>query len=140
MDCAPAAAVSDDDVLRDKHRDLLWEHQGLTAQVDSAESLVGGFSADAISGALDGRDVAIIATGDATERDVAGVREMLNTAGAVDSGTISLANEFLHPDSADKLKSIVANVLPAGAELDEDDLSDGRHTGQALAASLLRNS
>ena len=64
---------------------------------------------------------------------------MLNAAGAVDSGTITMTNEFLHPDGADKLKSIVANVLPAGAELDEQDLSAGRHTGQALAAALLRD-
>lgn len=139
LDGAPSAAVSGDDALREEHRDLLQKNKDLTAQSDSADSLVAGLSADAISGALDGRDVAIIATGDATERDIDGVREMLNNAGAADSGTISLANEFLHPESADKLKSIVANVLPAGAELDEDDLSAGRHTGQAFAASLLRN-
>ena len=139
LDGASSTAVSGDEALREEHRDLLQKNKDLSAQSNAADSLVSNLSADAISGVLDGRDVAIIATADATERDVDGIRSMLDAAGASDSGTISMANEFLHPDSADKLKSIVANVLPAGAELDEQDLSAGRHTGQALAAALLRN-
>src|SRR5699024_12810433 len=134
-----ATAWSGDEALREQHRDLLQKNKDLSAQSNAADSLVSNLSADAISGVLDGRDVAIFAAADATERDVDGIRAMLDAAGASDSGTISMANEFLHPDSADKLKSIVANVLPAGAELDEQDLSEGRHTGQALAAALLRN-
>lgn len=139
MDGAASSASSSDDAIREEHRSLLQENEQIRAQSDSADSLIAGLSADALDGALEGRDVAIIATGDANERDVTGVRDMLNAAGAVDSGTITMTNEFLHPDGADKLKSIVANVLPAGAELDEQDLSAGRHTGQALAAALLRD-
>ncbi|MDN5707341.1 MAG: copper transporter [Corynebacterium casei] len=134
-----SAAVASDDPIREEHRALLQENKEIQAQSDSADSLISGLSADALAGSLEGRDVSIIATGDAAEGDVAGVRNMLNSAGAVDSGTITMTNEFLHPEGADKIKSIVANVLPAGAELDEQDLSAGRHTGQALAAALLRD-
>jgi len=139
MDGTAAVGSSNSEALREEHRSLLQENKEIQAQSDSADTLVNELSADAIRDSLTDRDVAIIATGDASENDVAGVRDKLNAAGAVDSGTITLTNEFLHPDGADKLKSIVANVLPAGAELDEQDLSAGRHTGQALAAALLRN-
>lgn len=114
-----SAAVASDDPIREEHRALLQENKEIQAQSDSADSLISGLSADALAGSLEGRDVSIIATGDAAEGDVAGVRNMLNSAGAVDSGTITMTNEFLHPEGADKIKSIVANVLPAGAELDE---------------------
>ena len=139
MDSAASSASAGNEAIREEHRALMQENQEISAQSDSADSLIAGLSGDALGGSLDGRDVTVIATGDANERDVTGVRDMLNSAGAVDAGTITMTNEFLHPDGADKLKSIVANVLPAGAELDEQDLSAGRHTGQALAAALLRN-
>ncbi|MFH0410490.1 copper transporter [Corynebacterium sp. L4756] len=133
------AAVAADDPIREEHRALLAENGEIQAQANSANSLIPGLAESAIEGVLDGRDVAIIATGDANDGDVAGVRDMLNAAGAVDSGTITLTNEFLHPDGADRINSIVANVLPAGAQLDEQDLSAGRHAGQGLAAALLRD-
>lgn len=133
------ASVAADDPIREEHRALLAENGEIQAQANSANSLIPGLAESTIEGVLDGRDVAIIATGDANDGDVAGVRDMLNAAGAVDSGTITLTNEFLHPDGADRINSIVANVLPAGAQLDEQDLSAGRHAGQGMAAALLRD-
>ena len=44
LDGAPSAAVSGDDALREEHRDLLQKNKDLTAQSDSADSLVAGLS------------------------------------------------------------------------------------------------
>ena len=59
---------------------------------------------------------------------------MLNQAGAIDAGTITLEDSFFSQDGADQLKSIVANTLPAGAQLSETQLDPGTHAGEALGA------
>ncbi|MDY3127006.1 MAG: copper transporter [Corynebacterium sp.] len=125
------------DPIREEHRRLLVENQGLQDEVGAADSLIEELGATSLAGTLTSRPVMVIATGDASERDVKGVRKQLDNAGATDAGTITLSNEFFHPGGADRLKSIIANALPAGAQLSEKDLAAGTHSGQALAAALL---
>lgn len=107
------------------------------AQAASADSVVGELAAGAVTGTLGERPVLVFRTADAVEEDVAGVEKLLSDAGAVDAGTITLAERFLTSEGADELKSIVANTLPAGARLSEDRLDPGLHAGEALGSALL---
>src|SRR5699024_11042343 len=92
LDGASSTAVSGDEALRGEHRDLVKKKNDLSAQSNSAVSLVSKLSADAISGALHERVVVIYTSAASTERAVDGIRSMLDAAGASDSGTISMAN------------------------------------------------
>lgn len=109
------------------------------AQAASADSVVGELAGPAVAGTLADRPVLLVRTADALEEDVAGVRVLLAEAAAVSAGTITLGEQFLAADGADQLKSIVANTLPAGAQLSEDRLDPGLHAGEALGAALLLN-
>lgn len=107
------------------------------AQAASADSVIADLASSAVADALTDRPVLVFRTADAVEEDVAGVETLLADAGAIDAGTISLAEQFLSAEGADQLKSIVANTLPAGAQLSEDRLDPGLHAGEALGSALL---
>lgn len=107
------------------------------AQAASADSVVADLAAGAVTDTLTDRPVLVFRTADAVEEDVAGVEKLLADAAAVNAGTILLADSFLSADGADQLKSIVANTLPAGAQLSEDRLDPGIHAGEALGSALL---
>jgi len=77
------------------------------AQASSADSVVGDLAAGAVHDTLGDRPVLVLRTADAAEEDVAGVATLLAQAGAVDAGTITLAEQFLTAQGADQLKSIV---------------------------------
>ncbi|MCS5479399.1 copper transporter [Corynebacterium sp. YIM 101645] len=107
------------------------------AQAASADSVVGELAGPAVAGTLADRPVLLIRTADAQEEDVTGVRLLLAEAAAVSAGTITLGEQFLAAEGADQLKSIVANTLPAGAQLSEERLDPGLHAGEALGSALL---
>lgn len=107
------------------------------AQAASADSVVADLAAGAVTDTLTDRPVLVFRTADAVEEDVAGIEKLLADAAAVNAGTIALTEAFLSADGADQLKSIVANTLPAGAQLSEDRLDPGIHAGEALGSALL---
>lgn len=107
------------------------------AQAASSDSVIAELADAAVTDTLTDRPVLLIQTDDADDEDVAAVTDLLSKAGAVDAGTITLAEKFLTADGADQLKSIIANTLPAGAQLSEDRLDPGVHAGEALGSALL---
>ncbi|WP_460490748.1 copper transporter, partial [Corynebacterium nasicanis] len=109
------------------------------AQAASADSVIADLSASAVADTLGDRPVLVIRTADAVDEDVVGVEKLLAQAGANGAGTISLRETFLSAEGADQLKSIVANTLPAGAQLSEDRLDPGVHAGEALGSALMLN-
>lgn len=109
------------------------------AQAASADSVVAELAVSAVQGVLADRPVLVIRTADAVAEDVAGVDKLLADAAAVNAGTITLGEDFFTSVGADQLKTIVANTLPAGAQLSEDRLDPGLHAGEALGSALLLN-
>lgn len=109
------------------------------AQAKAADSYIGATANDTVAGALKDRPVLIFRTADAADEDVAAVTALRDKAGAKDAGTITLTEKFFSPEGADSLKSIVANTLPAGAQLSTTQLDPGTHAGEALGAALLLN-
>lgn len=108
-------------------------------QADQADSIIDHIVEDVVAGTLTDRPVLIMHTTDAEQSDIDDVSWLLNQAGAIDAGTITLEDSFFSQDGADQLKSIVANTLPAGAQLSETQLDPGTHAGEALGAGLMLN-
>ncbi|MGP6173325.1 copper transporter [Corynebacterium sp. A21] len=107
------------------------------AQADSADAFIADHAEDLVAGTLAQRPVLVMHTADADEEDLGNIIWLLHKAGAVDAGRITLNEQFFAQDGVDQLKSIVANTLPAGAQLSEESLDPGTHAGDAMAAALL---
>lgn len=123
--------------LREEHRRVLQSTQIIEAQSKTGDSVISDLSGDLVQGTLDARPVMIIAAPDAVESDIKAVKSLLEQTGAVNAGTINLDQSFFHQDGAEELKSLVANTLPAGAQLSTQDPASGTHAGNALGAALL---
>ncbi|NLZ56868.1 MAG: copper transporter [Corynebacterium sp.] len=108
-------------------------------QANQADSIIDHMVEDIVAGQLQDRPVLIMHTTDAEQSDIDDVAWLLRIAGATDAGRIQLEDQFFTQDSADQLKSIVANTLPAGAQLSETKLDPGTHAGEALGSGLLLN-
>lgn len=121
-------------------RDLAQENAEIAgAQADTADSFIEEMAGSALDGKLDNSAVMVIAAPDAFQEDIDAVTQRLEQAGAVSSGFIKLTDKFFAQDSADALKSIVTNTLPAGAQLSTDQMDAGTHSGEALGSALLLN-
>lgn len=107
------------------------------AQADTADAWIGNQAEEIVAGTLEQRPVLLLRTHDADDEDVGNIAWLLRKAGAVEAGRITLEELFLSQDGADQMKSIVANTLPAGAQLSEDSLEPGTHAGDALGPALL---
>lgn len=108
-------------------------------QADQADSIIGHIVEDLVAGQLQDRPVLIMHTTDAEQSDIDDVAWLLAQAGALNAGRIQLEEQFFNQDNADQLKSVVANTLPAGAQLSETQLDPGTHAGEALGSGLLLN-
>lgn len=90
----------------------------------------------AVRDALKDKRIVLFRTPDANSSTLDSTRKTLEGSGAAISTTITLTDAMLSQDKGDEVKSIVANSLPAGAQLSEKNLSPGMHTGQLLGAAL----
>lgn len=113
--------------------------QDAARQAQAANELLAEASTRLVAGALDGVPVTIIRTADSADEDAAAVRWLANAAGATKAGSLTLTEKFFDQNSADELSSIIANTLPAGAQLSVENRSPGTHAGQSLAAALAQD-
>ena len=66
--------------------------------------------------------------------------KIVGQAGGAVTGTVSLTQEFVDANSAEKLRSVVnASVLPAGAQLSTKLVDQGSQAGDLLGIALLIN-
>lgn len=112
------------------------EMQRAESYADDADSLLGEHSAQLVKGTCEDVHVTVLRTARASDEDVAAVRWLLDRAGAKNSGEIALTEKFTSQDSADALSSLIANTLPAGAQLSVDERRPGVHAGESLGAAL----
>ncbi|PRQ12012.1 hypothetical protein C1Y63_02740 [Corynebacterium sp. 13CS0277] len=136
---APNLADGGNAQLRDTSsqlKDLKTSSQVVAAEADAADSFIASTAPAQVAGILDGKPVTVIRTASAQQEDVDAVEALLRDAKAVDAGRLKLTEKFFDKEHADRLKSIVATTLPAGAKLSVDKLDPGTHAGEALGAAL----
>lgn len=106
------------------------------AEAAAANGLIARESEAIVGGSLEGDSVVVLRADGVPEEDVSKQRWLLERAGALNAGTITLTEKFTSQDAADELSTVITNSLPGGAQISVDNRSPGVHAGEALAAAL----
>ncbi|MGF2946877.1 copper transporter [Mycobacterium sp.] len=133
--------------LRDEKRDLYTQISGLNDQKNAlTQKLVAANAFDAqlagriVRDVLGGKSVVVFRTPDAKDDDVAAVSKFVGQSGGAVTGTVSLTQEFVDANSAEKLATVVhSSVLPAGQQLSTKLVDQGSQAGDLLGIALLIN-
>ncbi len=89
---------------------------------------------------MSGKSVVVFRTPDAEDDDVDALSRMVEQAGGTVTGTVSLTEEFVDANSAEKLLSVVNSpIVPAGAQLSTKSVDQGSQAGDLLGITLLMN-
>ncbi len=89
---------------------------------------------------LGGKSVVLFRTPDAKDDDVAAVSKFIGQAGGAVTGTVSLTQEFVEANSAEKLRTVVnSSILPAGQQLSTQLVDQGSQAGDLMGIALLIN-
>ena len=90
--------------------------------------------------ALGGKSVVVFRTPDAKDDDVATVAKFIGQAGGTVTATVSLTQEFVDANSAEKLRTVVnSSILPAGQQLSTKLVDQGSQAGDLLGIAMLIN-
>ena len=133
--------------LRDDKQELQNQINGLTDQKNALNeklSAAGEFDAQMspriLRDAMAGKSVVMFRTPDAADDDVDALSRMVEQAGGTVTGTVSLTEEFVDANSAEKLLSVVNSpIVPAGAQLSTKSVDQGSQAGDLLGITLLIN-
>lgn len=133
--------------LRDEKRDLQSQINTLNDQKNALNekvSAANGFDAQVadriVHDALTGKSVVIFRTPDAKDDDVEAVSKIVGQAGGAVTAAVSLTQEFVDANSAEKLRSVVnSSIVPAGAQLSTKLVDQGSQAGDLLGIALLTN-
>jgi hypothetical protein len=133
--------------LRDEKRDLHTQISGLNDQknvLNEKLSAANNFDTQLVGrivhDALGGKSVVVFRTPDAKDDDVATVAKFIGQGGGTVTGTVSLTQEFVDANSAEKLQTVVnSSVLPAGQQLSTKLIDQGSQAGDLMGIVLLIN-
>jgi hypothetical protein len=126
--------------LHNQVNSLNDEKSVLNGKLASANAFDAQMAARMVHDALNGKSMVIFRAPDAQDEDVDAVSKIVGQAGGAVTGTVSLTQEFVDANSAEKLRSVVnASVLPAGAQLGTKLVDQGSQAGDLLGIALLIN-
>ncbi len=117
---------------------LRSEKDALSGQVNAADAFNTAVSPRLLNGLLANRSVLLVTVPGAGEGDIAGVKQVLNQAGARFAGQLGLTDALISDSSAEKLTSIVDQSIPAGATLRPELTDSGGRVGDLLGSLLQR--
>lgn len=119
-----------------REQELRDENQQLTNNLNAANNFDTAIAGRLLAGSLTDRPVLIITAPGADEGDVAAVKDNLNKSGAVLSGQLALTDTFVSDQSAEKMRSIVDQSIPAGSTLKTELTDSGGRAGDLLGLLL----
>ncbi|MDM3972627.1 copper transporter [Mycobacterium marseillense] len=133
--------------LRDEKKDLNTQISGLNDQknalnekLSAANNFDTQLAGRIVHDALAGKSVVMFRTPDAKDDDVTAVSKFIGQAGGTVTGTVSLTQEFVEANSAEKLQTVVnSSVLPAGQQLSAKLVDQGSQAGDLMGIALLAN-
>jgi hypothetical protein len=133
--------------LRDESKDLHGQIDALNGQkkalnekISAANAFDTAMASRMVHDALNGKSVIIFRTPDANNDDIDAVSRIIGQSGGAVTGTVSLTQEFVDANSAEKLRSVVnSSILPAGAQLSTKLVDQGSQAGDLLGIALLIN-
>ncbi|BBY52919.1 copper transporter [Mycobacterium koreense] len=126
--------------LRSQISELNDEKNALNEKLDAVNDFDALVAGRIVRDALAGKSVVIFRAPDADSDDVESITRTLGQSGATVTGTVSLTQEFVDANSAEKLRSVVtSSVLPAGAQLNPALIDQGSQAGDLLGIAVLIN-
>ncbi|AFP40119.1 hypothetical protein MSMEI_3657 [Mycolicibacterium smegmatis MC2 155] len=131
--------------LRDDKRDLQNQIDTLTddknrlnQKLSAASEFDAQVASRILAGALKDKSVVVFRTPDAADGDVEAMTRYVGQAGGAVTGTVTLTQEFVDANSADKLLSVVNSpIVPAGRQLSTKFVDQGSQAGDLLGIALL---
>ncbi|BBY08633.1 copper transporter [Mycobacterium noviomagense] len=116
------------------------QKNALNEKLSAANDFTSQMAAHIVHDALAGKSVIVFRTPDAKDDDVQAVSKLMGQAGATLRGMVSLTQEFIDANSAEKLRSVVnSSIVPAGAQLSTKLVDQGSQAGDLLGIALLIN-
>ena len=118
----------------DQHNNALNEKISAANQFDTA------MAGRIVHGALNEKSVVIFRTPDAPDDTVSSLTKLVGDAGGTVTGTVTLTQQFVDANSADKLLSLVnSSIVPAGSQLSTASVDQGSQAGDLLGIVLQIN-
>ena len=115
----------------DQHNNALTERLNAAGEFDAA------MAGRIVHGALNEKSVVIIRTPDASDDVVTSLTRLVGDAGGTVTGTMSLTQQFVDANAADKLLSVVnSSIVPPGTQLNTASVDQGAQAGDLLGAVL----
>jgi hypothetical protein len=119
---------------------LTDQKNALNEKLSAAGEFDSQMSPRILHDSIAGKSVAVFRTPDAEDDDVDALTRMVEQAGGTVTGTVSLTEEFVDANSAEKLLSVVNSpIVPAGAQLSTTSVDQGSQAGDLLGITVLIN-
>lgn len=126
--------------LQDRISELDQNNNALTERLNAASEFDSMMAGRIVHGALNDKSVVIIRTPDASDDVVTSLTRLVGDAGGTVTGTMSLTQQFVDANAADKLLSVVnSSIVPAGTQLNTTLVDQGAQAGDLLGAVLQIN-
>lgn len=127
--------------LQNQISTLTDDKNELNEKLNAADEFDAQMSPRIVRDALAGKSVVVFRTPDAADDDVEALSRLVAQAGGTFTGTVSLTQEFVDANSAEKLLSVVNSpIVPAGTQLNTASVDQGSQAGDLLGIALLINS
>ncbi len=126
--------------LQDQIGTLDQRNNALTEKLNAAGEFDAAMAGRIVHGALNEKSVVMFRTPDASDEAVASLARLVGDAGGTVTGTVTLTQQFVDANSADKLLSVVnSSILPAGTQLSTTSVDQGSQAGDLLGIVLQIN-
>jgi outer membrane murein-binding lipoprotein Lpp len=130
----------DKNELQNQIYTLTDDKNALHEKINAAGEFDAQMSPRILRGALAEKSVIVFRTPDASDDDVEALTRLVGQGGGTVTGTVSLTQEFVDANSAEKLLSVVNSpIVPAGKQLSTTSVDQGTQAGDLLGIALLIN-
>jgi Copper transport outer membrane protein, MctB len=126
--------------LQQRINELDQHNNALTEKLNAASEFDTAMAGRIVHGALNEKSVVLFRTPDASDGAVASLTRLVGDAGGTVGGTVTLTQQFIDANSADKLLSVVnSSIVPAGTQLSTTSMDQGSQAGDLLGIVLQIN-
>ena len=126
--------------LQDRITGLDQHNNALTEKLSAAGEFDTAMAGRIVHGALNEKSVVIFRTPDASDDTVTSLTRLVGDAGGTVTGAVTLTQQFVDANSADKLLSVVnSSIVPAGTQLSTTSVDQGSQAGDLLGIVLQIN-
>ncbi|WP_102144469.1 copper transporter [Mycobacterium hubeiense] len=130
----------DKNELQDQINVLTEDKNALNEKLSAAGEFDAQMAPRILRDTMRDKSVVMFRTPDASDDDVEALTRLVGQAGGSVTGTVTLTQEFVDANSAEKLLSVVNSpIVPAGAQLSTKAVDQGSQAGDLLGIALLLN-